>query len=202
MLDDTEQLTGLEKIAQHFLESFEKRMEGFILQAVKQSQGTVYNFEGANLNNLVINGNMTKTGPEYYGQESTAKPKSAYTDEVIARAIMAVNGEKKPLCEKQLFLAVIKVLKYKCGWTDRWEAACDRINALPMIKAMGLSVKCDYNNVKAPSALKFASVDYEQWPTYVPGGAEKELFNKNKAVGEAFAEELDKQLKLVRKEVV
>jgi len=29
------------------LESFEKRMKQFILQAVKQSQGTVYNLEGA-----------------------------------------------------------------------------------------------------------------------------------------------------------
>lgn len=163
--------------------------------------GIYYYFEGATIHNLVINGNMSKTGPEYHGQENAQTPKSAYTDEVIARAIMAVNGEKKPLCEKQLFLAVIKVLKYKCGWTDKWESACDRINDLPMIKAMGLAVKCDYNNVKAPSALKFAAMDYDEWPTYVPSASEKELFNKNKSVGEAFAEELDKQLKLARKEV-
>lgn len=41
------QLVGFEKMAQRILESFEKRMEQFILQAVKQSQGTVYNLEGA-----------------------------------------------------------------------------------------------------------------------------------------------------------
>ena len=153
-------------------------------------------FDGDNRRNIA-----PSRGPEYHGQENAQTPKSAYTDDVIARAIMAVNGEKKPLCEKQLFLAVIKVLKYKCGWTDKWESACDRINDLPMIKAMGLAVKCDYNNVKAPSALKFAAMDYDEWQTYVPSASEKELFDKNKSVGEAFAEELDKQLKLARKEV-
>ena len=66
---------------------------------------------------------------------------------------------------------------------------------------MGLAVKCDYNNVKAPSALKFAAMDYDEWQTYVPSASEKVLFDKNKSVGEAFAEELDKQLKLARKEV-
>ena len=196
------QLVEFEKMVQRFLEMFEIRMKQFILQAVKQSQGTVYNFEGANFQNCSITGNMSKTGPEYHGQENAQTPKSAYTDDVIARAIMAVNGEKKPLCEKQLFLAVIKVLKYKCGWTDKWESACDRINDLPMIKAMGLAVKCDYNNVKAPSALKFAAMDYDEWQTYVPSASEKELFNKNKSVGEAFAEELDKQLKLIQRGVV
>ena len=67
---------------------------------------------------------------------------------------------------------------------------------------MGLAVKCDYNNVKAPSALKFAAMDYDEWKTYVPSASEKELFNKNKSVGEAFAEELDNQLKLIQRGVV
>ena len=31
--------------------------------------GTYYYFEGATIHNLVINGNMSKTGPEYHGQE-------------------------------------------------------------------------------------------------------------------------------------
>jgi hypothetical protein len=53
------QLVGFEKMAQRILESFEKRMEQFILQAVKQSQGTVYNLEGANLQNCALNVNMT-----------------------------------------------------------------------------------------------------------------------------------------------
>ena len=58
------QLVGFEKMAQRILESFEKRMEQFILQAVKKSQGTVYNFEGANFQNCSITGNMSNTGPE------------------------------------------------------------------------------------------------------------------------------------------
>lgn len=169
----------------------------------QQRGGGIYNyFEGATIHNLVINGSMTKNGDEHYhGKETTQIPKSAYTDEVIARAIIALDGYKKPLCEKQLFLAIIKVLKYKCGWTERWEAACDRINALPMIQATELDVKCDYNNLKAPSALKFASVDYEEWESYSPGMTENEVFKKNKSVGDVFAEELDRQVKLAKKAV-
>lgn len=166
-----------------------------------QHGGIVNYFQGATIHNLVINGNMTKNGTENYEKDAQQTPKSLYTDEVIARSIVAIDGIQKPLCEKQLFIAVIKVLKYKCGWTEKWEAACDRINALPIIKETALAVKCDYNNLKAPSALKFASLDYEQWKDYVPGIIESEVFKKNKSVGEAFAEELDKQAKLARKVV-
>ena len=54
-------------------------------------------------------------------QKTEQQPKQTvptdYTDEVVARAIMAINGKLKPLCEKQLYLAIIKVLSYKCGWS-------------------------------------------------------------------------------------
>ena len=53
------QLVEFEKMVQRFLEMFEIRMKQFILQAVKQSQGTVYNLEGANLQNCALNVNMT-----------------------------------------------------------------------------------------------------------------------------------------------
>ena len=70
--------------------------------------GIVNNFGGATIHNLVINGNMNKNGTEYYGDQSSNIPVSAYTDEVVGNAILALNGLKKPLCEKQLFLAIIK----------------------------------------------------------------------------------------------
>ena len=85
-------------------------------------------------------------------KEREGRRHGTYTDDVVERAIIALNGKDKPLCEKQLFLAVIKVLASKCGWSSKWATSCDRLNQLPT--AMEWEVKCDGNNLKAPSALK------------------------------------------------
>ena len=155
--------------------------------------GIVNHFGGATIHNLVINGNMNKNGNEYYGDQSSNIPVSAYTDEVVGNAILTLNGLKKPLCEKQLFLGIIKVLSAKCGWSSKWATSCERINHLPA--ATGFEVKCDANNLKAPSALKFASLDYQEWEDYVPSPTERDVFNKNKTLAKLFEEELDKQVK-------
>ena len=129
----------------------------------------------------------------YYGKpEEAAIPASAYTNEVVGRAILALNGEGKPLCEKQLFLAVIKVLAAKCGWSDKWAVSCERINSLQA--ASEFAIKCDYNNLKAPIALKFAGLDYKDWEAYEPRESERAVFKKNKALAKLFEEELDRQL--------
>ena len=137
--------------------------------------------------------NVTNVTNNYYGkQEDAAIPASAYTDEVVGRAIMALNGENKPLCEKQLFLAIIKVLAAKCGWTSKWATSCERINGLDA--AAHFEVKCDYNNLKAPIALKFAATDYKDWEDYKPRDSERLVFAKNKALAKLFEEELDRQV--------
>ena len=128
----------------------------------------------------------------FYGRQSEETPQTAYTDEVVGRAIAAVNGKDKPLCEKQLYVAVIKVLSAKCGWSGKWATSCERINTLSV--APELEVKCDYNNLKASIALKFASLDYKDWEDYEPRASERELFRKNKALAKLFEEELDRQL--------
>ena len=132
----------------------------------------------------------------YYGKgaEGTGIPQSAYTDEVVGRAIVALNGEKKPLCEKQLFLAIIKVLSAKCGWSSKWQTSCARINELPIVRESDMEVKCDYNNLKASIGLKFSSLDYREWEEYEPRDSERLIFRKNRALAKLFEEELDKQL--------
>ena len=152
-------------------------------------------FQGATIHNLVINGNMNRSGTENYytGGTETAPSQTAYTDEVVARAIAAVNGKDKPLCEKQLYLAVIKVLVAKCGWSGKWATSCERINRLPGAEAF--EVKCDVNNLKAPSALRFAALTYAEWEDYEPKKGERVVFQKNRALGRIFEEELDRQLR-------
>ena len=113
------------------------------------------------------------------------------------KAIVELDGYKKPLCEKQLFLAIIKVLCDKCGWCGKWQTCCDRINELPIIKESDLEVKCDYNNLKAPIALKFASLQYKEWEDYEPRDSERDVFRKNKNVAKLFEEELERQIQLL-----
>ncbi len=122
---------------------------------------------------------------------------SDYSDEVVGKAIIALDGYKKPLCEKQLFLAIIKVLCDICGWCGKWQTCCDRINELPIIKESDMEVKCDYNNLKAPIALKFASLQYKEWEDYEPRDSERDVFRKNKNVAKLFEEELERQIQLL-----
>ena len=132
-------------------------------------------------------------------QKTEQQPKQTvptdYTDEVVARAIMAINGKLKPLCEKQLYLAIIKVLSYKCGWSPRWQTSCDHINELPYIKEADLEIKCDYNNLKGPIGMRFATLEYPEWEEYMPKATERDIFQKNKALAHLFEEELDRQIR-------
>ena len=93
------QLVGFEKMAQRILESFEKRMEQFILQAVKKSQGTVYNLEGANLRNCAFNGSITNNGSENYNHE--LKEERTCTTNTHKEAIMNYVDRLKPIVKAE-----------------------------------------------------------------------------------------------------
>ena len=125
-------------------------------------------------------------GDNNYHKDRCKESKSKVTDEKVSNAIMAINGEKKPLNEKQLFLGVICVLLSKYGWTGKFSTCCNRINELPM-KDM-FEKECDYNSIKVLTAYKFASVDYKDWETYEPSSSERMIFKKCKAVADAFDE--------------
>lgn len=150
---------------------------------------------------IIINMNGGNAENNLHGNEVDRKDtqKQAepddYTDEVVARAIMAINGKLKPLCEKQLYLAIIKVLSYKCGWSPRWQTSCDHINELPYIKEADLEIKCDYNNLKGPIGMRFATLEYPEWEEYMPKATERDIFQKNKALAHLFEEELDRQIR-------
>lgn len=143
-------------------------------------------------------GTIESGGVTLPSKEKPLKSVSSYTDDVIAKAIIELNGDKKPLCEKQLYLGIIKVLNDICGWSGKWQTNCDRINELPLIKSTDLEVKCDYNNLKSSIALKFASLDYKEWEDYEPKTSERDIFKKNKNLAKLFVEELDRQINLLR----
>lgn len=105
---------------------------------------------------------------------------------------MAINGEKKPLNEKQLFLGVLCVLISKYGWVGKWATCCTKINSLPM-KDM-FEKECDYNSIKVLTAYRFANIDYKEWEKYEPTDNERLMFKKCKSVADAFDRALSLQI--------
>ncbi len=85
VIEQPEELAGFEKLVLQILESFSK-MQQSMLQAAQEPK-VVYNLQGASIQNSVINGNMTKSGPEtnYYGE--TKEKKSEVDEEHLVSAI-------------------------------------------------------------------------------------------------------------------
>lgn len=134
---------------------------------------------------------MEMTGDINNYEHASKEEKTKVTDEQIARAIISITGEKKPLNEKQLFLGVICVLLSKYGWSGKWATCCTKINSLPMNEMF--EKKCDYNSIKVLTAYKFASVDYKDWEDYEPSDFERAIFKKCKSVADAFDEAINMQ---------
>jgi len=125
-------------------------------------------------------------GDNHYHESKNHETKERVTDDQISKAIISINGDRKPLNEKQLFLGVICVLLSKYGWSGKFSQCCSRINSLPM-KDM-FEKECDYNSIKILTAYRFASVDYKEWEKYEPSSMERGIFKKCKAVADAFDE--------------
>ena len=154
-----------------------------------QQMGGITNyFQGATIHNLVINGNMTKSGTENYNGNNTQTTPPQYSDEQIARAIVAINGKGKPLSLMKHFVGVICVLQ-SIGWPKKFATCCTRINQLPGHE--NFPVRCDSNAIKSTQALRFAAVDYKEWATYEPKpGEEAATFKECKFAADSFVEML------------
>jgi hypothetical protein len=155
-----------------------------------QHSGGIFNyFQGATIHNLVINGNMSRSGTEHYHAASTTEnTKQDYTDEKIARAITTISGEGKPLSLMKHYVGVICALQ-SMGWSPKFATCCARINQLPGHEHY--PVRCDSNAIKSTQALKFASVDYNEWATYQPkAGEEEAAFKGCKFAADSFVEVL------------
>ena len=70
-------------------------------------------------------------GDNYYNKHREEVTK--VDDEQVSKAIISINGDEKPLNEKQLFLGVICVLLSKYGWAGNWSDCCNRrlVTSLP-----------------------------------------------------------------------
>ena len=158
-------------------------------EETSQHFGGIYNyFEGATIHNLVINGNLSKSGNEYYNNTGE-KPR--YSDAEIARAITAVSGKGQPLSLKRHFVGIICVLQ-SMGWPRQFATCCTRINSLPGHE--NFPVDCDSNAIKSTQLMRFTSVDYKEWDSYEPKNPEEAgVFRECKWAADSFLEMLNMQ---------
>lgn len=148
-------------------------------------------FSGATIHNLVINsGSYTHSGTTTNNLQYRVEPQGVqpYSDEQIARAIMAVSGEGKPLSLQKHYVGIICALQ-SMGWSRKFSTCCDRINQLPGHEQF--PVKCTPSAIRTTQALRFAAVDYQKWDEYRPSpGEENGVFNECKSVAKAFVKAL------------
>ena len=151
--------------------------------------GNIYNyFQGATIHNMVINGNMTRSGTENYGESQ--KPVPCYNDEQVARALEAIVGKGKPIDAKWKWAGAKWLLNFVADYPLKLQDFCTRISGLQFSRQ--LEYDCDYNNVRAVSTLSFLSEN----PLYMDkvrySEADKQKFLELRNVVLALQKELEK----------
>ncbi len=149
-------------------------------------------FQGATIHNLVINGTMNRNGTENYyaGGAETAPKQTAYTDEVVARALLNITGKGKALDSKQKWAGAHWLLRWVSNYPVRPLDFCERINGLPFEEE--LEIKCEYNNIRSLSTLSFLNEDPRQLDSVRYSKNDEQVFYQLKSVVVALSQELQK----------
>jgi len=146
-------------------------------------------FQGATIHNMVINGNMTRSGTEYYIGENQ-RGQREYTDEQVARAIEAICGKGNVLNEKRLWAAVYWCLRWYCNFPVKGSDFCEKVATLPFRRK--LEPECSYDNIRRLVTLSFMSEDARHLESVKPSKADESFFTECRTVVVALAAELEK----------
>lgn len=151
-----------------------------------QKHGGIYNyFQGATINNLVINGNMTKNGPENYNSQ---EKKNTYSDTQIAQALSRIVGKGKAIDTKQKWAGALWLLRWECDYPSRAFDFCEKIKSLPFHEEP--EIACDYNNIRPLSTLSFMNEDPRQMENVRYSKNDESVFFQMKNVVNALRREL------------
>ena len=118
------------------------------------------------------------------------KPVADYTDEKIAKAIVAINGKGKPLNSKQRWAGVHWVLRWVCNYPAKPQDFCDRVAQLPLPE--DLEFKCDCRNIRELSTLSFINQDPREMNQVKPSKNDEQVFFQLREVALALMKELQK----------
>ena len=144
-------------------------------------------FQGATIHNLVINGNMTRSGQEHYH----ATHKQYHNEHEIAQALEAICGKGKAIDNKQKWAGAYWYLKSTCGFPVDAKEFCRKVNLLPF--SQPLEFLCDYNNIRRLTTLSFMSQDYRNVEEIKPSRMDLEVFQQCREVAQALDRELNEK---------
>ena len=158
-----------------------------------QKHGGIYNyFEGATIHNLVINGNMNKSGTEHY--HSSESRRATYSDDQIALALSRIVGKGKPIDNKQKWAGAMWLLRWECDYPSRAYDFCERIKTLPFPEE--IEIACEYNNIRPLSTLSFMNEDPRQIENVKYSKNDENVFFQLKNVVNALQRELRNSARL------
>ena len=145
-------------------------------------------FQGANINNLVINGNMSKSGTETYHHSAADDAQVAYSDKQVAQALEAVCGEGKAINTKWKWAGAQWLLRFVANYPAKAQEFCDRIAELPFNGR--LAIACEYNNIRKYSTLSFLNEDPRQMDKVRYSRNDETIFYQLRDVATALMTEL------------
>ena len=163
-------------------------------EETSQHFGGIYNyFEGATIHNLVINGNLSKSGNEYYNNTGE---KPQYSDAQVCKALCNIVGKGKPIDSKQKWAGALWLLHWRCGYPVKAQDFCERIEALPLPE--DLEYKCDYRNIRELATLSFIGEDATHMDSVRYSKNDEVVFRQLRSVALALDNELSrsKEMKL------
>ncbi len=131
--------------------------------------------------NVVVESGATVN---YYEQAERAG-RIQPTDEQVARAITAINGQI--LNNYQRWFGVVHYLSTMCGWPSNPMECCERINRLPGHEKWALA--CKYENIRKFPSDKYGRIPYSEWDEYKPKDGERH-FLEFRDVARSFDEQL------------
>lgn len=155
-----------------------------------QRHGGIYNyFEGATINNLVINGTMNKNGTEHF-HGNTAERTNTYSDTQIAQALSRIVGKGKAIDSKQKWAGAHWLLRWECNYPVNTQDFCDKIATLQLPE--DLEYKCEYRNIREISTLSFMNEDPRSLKSVKYSKNDESVFFQLKEVVIALQRELRK----------
>lgn len=136
---------------------------------------------------------IIQTQNNYYGTVHQGKSETGnhgFTDEQIARALMACVGEHNVIDCKWKWVGAYWYLRWACQYPVDVKDFCVKIDNMHL-NVMD-TYRCDYRNIREVATLSFISQDATQMNKVMPRKDDEKVFAYCREVAQKLAEELEK----------
>ena len=120
----------------------------------------------------------------------TSQAANGFSDEQIARALLACVGKDKVIDAKWKWAGAYWYLRWACKYPVDTQDFCDRISRLPFEQE--LEYKCDYRNIRELTTLSFMGEDPRKMEKVHYSKNDEKVFVQCREVALKLAEELGK----------